>query len=124
MSVLGGTLLEVGVTPIANRTLTLTLGALSCTAATNAAGVASCPVQSPTGTTTAPFAASFPGDAYYEPAADQHVVTLEIPTTLTYTGATTGDPRDTRRRERCATPRHARGAGDGLPDPAWQSPAR
>ncbi|HVU76156.1 MAG TPA: Ig-like domain-containing protein [Gaiellaceae bacterium] len=62
---LGGTLLEDGRTPIAGRTLTLTLGSSSCTGVTSSVGVATCTVTAPTtlGPTTA--GASFAGDAYF-----------------------------------------------------------
>jgi hypothetical protein len=62
---LTGKLLEDGVTPIANRTLTLTLGSKTCTGVTNADGVASCtvPGTDPLGPATA--IASFAGDTFY-----------------------------------------------------------
>ncbi|HEV2035956.1 MAG TPA: hypothetical protein VGU71_17475, partial [Candidatus Dormibacteraeota bacterium] len=72
---LSAVLLEDGATPIAGRTVTLTLGsgatAQSCTGVTNAAGVASCTIASvnqPGGPGTA--TASFAGDAFYRPATD------------------------------------------------------
>jgi hypothetical protein len=72
---LSAVLLEDGVTPIAGRTVTLTLGsgatAQSCTGVTNAAGIASCTiagVNQPGGPGTA--TASFAGDAFYRPATD------------------------------------------------------
>ena len=62
---LTGTLLEDGVTPIAGRTLTLTLGSKTCTGITNAAGVATCtvPGTDPLGPTT--VSVSFAADNFY-----------------------------------------------------------
>jgi Bacterial Ig-like domain (group 1) len=72
---LSAILLEDGVTPIAGRTVTLTLGsggtAQSCIGVTNGAGIASCTIASvnqPGGAGTA--TASFAGDAFYRPATD------------------------------------------------------
>lgn len=92
-STLSGTLLEDGVTPIVGRTLTLSIGAQTCIAVTDAFGTATCTVPSVTGS-SATLAGSFAGDGMYLPAADSRVVALQIPTTLQYTGATTGDYRD------------------------------
>ncbi|HZQ80834.1 MAG TPA: Ig-like domain-containing protein [Gaiellaceae bacterium] len=66
---LTGTLLEDGVKPVAGRMLTLSFGAQSCLAVTNAAGLATCNVVA-TGTLGPVSAtASFAGDAYYAPAS-------------------------------------------------------
>ena len=72
---LSAVLLEDGVTPIAGRTVTLTLGsggsAQSCTGVTDATGTASCTiatVNQPGGPST--VTASFAGDAFYQPATD------------------------------------------------------
>jgi hypothetical protein len=67
---LSGVLKEDGTSPIAGRTLTLTLGTQSCTATTNASGSASCTVTvaQPLGPTTA--SASFAGDGFYKPSSD------------------------------------------------------
>jgi hypothetical protein len=62
---LTGTLLEDGVTPIAGRTLTLTLGSQTCTAVTNAAGVASCTVPGTDRLGPATVTVSFAADAFY-----------------------------------------------------------
>jgi hypothetical protein len=92
-SMLSGTLLEDGVTPIAGRTLTLSLGTQSCIAVTNALGTGTCTVPSLTGS-SATLAGSFAGDPTYLPASDSHVVPLQIATTLQYTGAIIGDYND------------------------------
>lgn len=92
-STLSGTLVEDGVTPISGRTLTLSLGTASCSGVTNAVGIATCTVATPTGS-AATLAGSFAGDASYLPASASRVVLLQIATTLQYTGATTGDYRD------------------------------
>jgi hypothetical protein len=70
---LSARLLEDGATPIAGRTVTITLGtdggAQSCSGTTNAGGDVSCvvsPVSQPLGPGT--VTASFAGDAFYKPA--------------------------------------------------------
>jgi Bacterial Ig-like domain (group 3)/von Willebrand factor type A domain len=71
---LSGVLAEDGTTPIAGRTLTLTLGsgatAQSCTGTTDASGSASCTLtpSQPLGPGT--VSASFAGDAFYLPSSD------------------------------------------------------
>ncbi len=68
---LQGQLLEDGVTPIEGRTLTLSLGAQSCTTGpTDASGVASCPLTFTGPLGSEPLVASFAGDAYYLPSSD------------------------------------------------------
>jgi Big-like domain-containing protein len=72
---LSAQLLEDGTTPIAGRTLTLTLGsgtsAESCTTApTDSAGNASCSVAATIEQGPQPVRAEFAGDAYYLPSVD------------------------------------------------------
>ncbi len=67
---LQGQLLEDGVTPIASRTLTLKLGAQSCTGTTAANGVASCTLTFSGALGGQPLAAIFAGDAFYLPSSD------------------------------------------------------
>lgn len=62
---LTGTLLEDGVTPIAGRALTLTLGSKTCTGITNTAGVASCTVPGTDPLGPAAVTVSFAGDTFY-----------------------------------------------------------
>jgi hypothetical protein len=62
---LTGKLLEDGVTPIAGRTLTLTLGTKSCTGVTNTAGIASCTVPGTDPLGPATVTVSFAGDTFY-----------------------------------------------------------
>jgi hypothetical protein len=71
-----GVLKEDGVTPIAGRTVTFTLGsgssAQSCSGTTSATGAASCTIASvsqPSSATSVPVTATFAGDAYYLPAS-------------------------------------------------------
>lgn len=66
---LSGTLTTNGA-PLAGKTVTLTLGTASCTAVTDANGVATCQVTvpGPTGPTTT--TASFAGDPAYTPSTD------------------------------------------------------
>jgi hypothetical protein len=73
---LSGVLKEDGVTPIAGRTVTFTIGtggsAQSCAGTTNAGGAASCTIPSvnqPASSTTVPVVAVFAGDAFYLPAS-------------------------------------------------------
>ena len=68
---LSGTLVEDDGTPVAGRTLTLSVGADSCTATTNAAGIATCSVPSVSvALGPQPLVAAFAGDAYYLPSQD------------------------------------------------------
>jgi len=78
---LSAVLKEDGTTPIAGRTVTLTLGtgsgAQSCTGVTNASGQASCPISpisQPLGPGT--VTAAFAGDAFYKPATDSAPTTV------------------------------------------------
>jgi hypothetical protein len=68
---LTGKLLEDGVTPIAGRTLTLSLGTQSCTGTTDATGDASCTLTFTGALGSEPLVASFAGDAFYLPSADE-----------------------------------------------------
>jgi hypothetical protein len=71
---MSGTLTEDGARPIANRTVTFTLGsasAQSCSGITDNTGAAACTIASvnqPSSTTSVPASAVFAGDAYYLPA--------------------------------------------------------
>ncbi len=78
---LSGILKEDGITPIAGRTVSFTLGsgssAQSCTGTTNATGTASCPI----GTVAQPLgpgtvSADFAGDAFYLPSSDSKATLL------------------------------------------------
>ena len=63
---------ESGPAPVVGRSVTLTLGAQSCTGTTDAGGTASCTIAS-VATALGPQAlgASFAGDAFYEPSSDR-----------------------------------------------------
>ena len=84
---LSGRLLEDGVTPIAGRTLTLTLGSglgsQTClTGPTDASGNAQCTLASVTVTQgSQPVKAAFAGDGYYLPSADatKNVIIFAFP---------------------------------------------
>jgi M6 family metalloprotease-like protein len=67
---LTGLLLEDGTTPIQGRTLTLSLGAQSCTGTTNANGVASCSLSVTVTLGSQQLTADFAGDAFYLPSTD------------------------------------------------------
>jgi len=84
---LSGRLLEDGTTPIAGRTLTLTIGSgpasQNCvTPATDTSGNAHCTIANVTVTQgPQPVKADFAGDGYYLPSADatQHVIIFAFP---------------------------------------------
>jgi hypothetical protein len=67
---LEGQLLEDGLVPIEGRTLTLSLGAQSCTGTTDAAGFAVCTLTYTGPLGSQPLVAAFAGDAYYLPSED------------------------------------------------------
>ncbi len=69
---LKGQLLEDGnqLTPIAGRTLTLSLGSQSCTGTTDVTGTATCTLVVSVLLGPQPLKASFAGDAFYLPSAD------------------------------------------------------
>ena len=69
---LTGTLLEDGnaSTPIAGRTLALTLGTQTCTGTTNASGVGQCTIVFTGPLGPQPLTARFTGDDYYLPSPD------------------------------------------------------
>jgi hypothetical protein len=88
---LSAVLLEDGTTPIAGRSVTLSLGSQSCAPVlTDATGTATCTIASieqPAGTVGA--TATFAGDAFYVPAnASATFAITKEETTLTYTGPT------------------------------------
>src|SRR5262249_16485825 len=77
---LSGVLLEDGVTPIAGRTVTFTLGAggvQTCSGITDATGKAACTIN-PVSQALGPIVASdsFAGDAFYRPASASGNVVL------------------------------------------------
>jgi hypothetical protein len=84
---LQGRLLEDGVTPIPGRTLTLSLGAQSCTGTTDAGGVASCTLTFTGALGSQTLAASFAGDPYYLPSADsgKTAIVFAFPSTGVFT---------------------------------------
>jgi len=67
---LSGQLLEDGIVPIPGRTLTLSLGAQSCTGVTDALGNASCSFVVNVSQGPQPLKAEFAGDAFYLPSSD------------------------------------------------------
>ena len=97
---LSATLAEDGTTPIAQRTVTLTLGsgdtAQSCQVATSAQGQAACtltPAAQAVGSST--VSASFAGDDFYLAAASSATVAVvTIRSGLSYTGPLSGDVDD------------------------------
>jgi hypothetical protein len=75
--------------PVASQPVTLTLGGVSCTATTDASGVATCTVATPS-QASAILTGSFAGGTNYgASAAAQETVQISLGSTLTYTGATT-----------------------------------
>ena len=87
---LSGILRDDTSAPVAGRTVTLSLAAASCSAVTDASGTASCFVPTPLGL-TATLNGAFAGDATYAGSSATATVKLKVPTTLTYTGATSGE---------------------------------
>ncbi|HJV08815.1 MAG TPA: Ig-like domain repeat protein, partial [Acidimicrobiales bacterium] len=79
---------ETGPVPVAGRAVKLELGSQSCTGTTDATGSASCTLA---GVTTAlgpqPVAASFAGDAFYEPSSDRtkQAIVFAFPTRGAFT---------------------------------------
>ena len=67
---LSGRLLEDGVTPIVGRTLTLSLGAQSCTGVTDSSGEADCTLVFVGPLGPEPLSASFASDGYYVSSSD------------------------------------------------------
>jgi hypothetical protein len=85
---LSGQLLEDGTTPIAGRTLTLGLGAQTCSAGpTDASGNAHCTLTFTGALGPESVSASFAGDAYYLPSADtgKSVTVFAFPTKGAFT---------------------------------------
>ena len=78
---------------LAGKTVTLALGAASCTAPTGANGVATCSVPTPSGA-SATFKATFAGDTDYTGSTASTTVTLLTPTSISYTGSHTADYQD------------------------------
>jgi M6 family metalloprotease-like protein len=66
---LTGKLVEDDGTPIAGRTLTLSLGGQSCTGTTGSGGVATCTLTPSGATGSQTLGASFAGDAFYLPSS-------------------------------------------------------
>jgi uncharacterized repeat protein (TIGR01451 family) len=67
---LSGQLLEDGTTPIAGRTLMLSVGGQSCPGVTSPSGVASCNVTFTGPLGPEPLSAQFAGDGFYLPSSD------------------------------------------------------
>jgi hypothetical protein len=79
---------DSGADPVVGRTVTINLGGLTCTATTNAIGIATCTITPNQPAGTVPLTASFSGDGFYQPtaAATTFVVTHEE-TTLKFTAS-------------------------------------
>ncbi|MBV8480950.1 MAG: Ig-like domain repeat protein, partial [Actinobacteria bacterium] len=84
--------------PLANETVSLAAGSQSCVAPpTGANGQTSCTIPSVTQlAATYPITATFTGDGFYGASNGTGTLTvLALPTSITYTGATTGAPGTT-----------------------------
>lgn len=91
---LTATLLEDGTSPVADRTVTLSLGGVSCTAPTGDDGRATCAVVA-AGSGAETASASWGGDDYYLAPHDATVpVTVQVHTTLSLLGPPGGDFHD------------------------------
>jgi hypothetical protein len=90
------TLLDQGAsTPVVGRTISLTIGADSCTGVTNGSGAASCTLTVHAAPGSTNVVASFAGDAAYVAASVTTPFTVTgTPTKVVYTGATSGDYND------------------------------
>ena len=80
-----------GSSALAGKTLTFTMGGATCSGTTNASGDASC--QMAVTALPGPHAVTvaFAGDATYQSASDDATLTVAtVPTSTSYTGATTG----------------------------------
>ncbi len=80
--------------PVPNEPVTFTLGTQTCTATTNANGVASCPLTPNEPAGTYPISATFPGDSSSMPqlvtnSSSSTFTVTPASTTLIYTGPTT-----------------------------------
>jgi hypothetical protein len=80
-------------TDVSGRTVTFTLGSggsqQSCTAVTNASGIASCTIAKVNQSTgTAGVSTSFGGDTYYQSSTTSATATVRSPTTLTVSAGT------------------------------------
>ena len=85
---LSATLLD-GSSPIAGRTVTLKLGTLTCTAVTNASGVATCVVTASLAVGSYATSASFAGDSYYSASSDSGSAAVATqPTSLSVSAPT------------------------------------
>ncbi len=84
---LSATLLD-GASPIASKTLALSFGAQTCTATTNASGIASCSVPVSAAPGSYPTAASFAGDGYYSASSDTGSATVTAQVTTLQLAAT------------------------------------
>jgi hypothetical protein len=86
---LQGRLLEDGnpLTPVSGRTLTLSLGAQSCTALTSPSGFASCALTFTGPLGPEPLAATFAGDPFYLPSSDtsKTAIVFAFPTSGAFT---------------------------------------
>jgi kumamolisin len=93
---LSATLLDQGAsTPVVGRTVFLTAGGDSCSAVTDSSGNVSCGVTVNTAPGHYSAIAAFGGDAAYVAGSDTVSYTvLHIPTTITYTGQTSGEYND------------------------------
>lgn len=78
--------------PIASRTVTFTVGAVTATAVTDAAGVASTTLTLGPAQLSGPssLTVAFAGDAFYKPAARTTAVTLYLSTSFVVWGGNTG----------------------------------
>jgi hypothetical protein len=90
---LSATLRTSGGAPVAGRTVTFTLDSGTPSAATtNSFGVASVKTTAPTPTGSHTISVKFAGDSTYGPASTSATLTVQIATTLTYTGPTSAAP--------------------------------
>jgi hypothetical protein len=93
---LSATLLDQGAsTPVVGRTVFIAAGADSCSGVTDSSGHVSCGITVSTAPGHYNVIAAFDGDAAYVAASvTESFTVLDIPTTITYTGPTSGEYHD------------------------------
>jgi hypothetical protein len=93
---LQGTLTEDGVTPLAGKQVVLSLGTQTCTATTDANGLAGCGIHVEQAPGNVAVGASFAGDTFYASSGSPQATFAITPeqTGVSYTGVTTGDYGD------------------------------
>lgn len=91
---LTATLREDGSTPISGRAVDFVLGSATCSGSTDSSGIATCAFPATGGSGATAASASFAGDTTYARTSDQRSVTVQLQTTLSFTGPASADYGD------------------------------